>query len=74
MGGTTEKLELGQLREKLRKMTDRQLRGYGNEFRKFCKSERKQGREPEVAFVIRLEEATAEWRRRKTPRTGKYAR
>jgi hypothetical protein len=37
MGGAAEKLELGQLREKLRKMTDRQHRGYGNDLRKVLK-------------------------------------
>jgi|HubBroStandDraft_6_1064221.scaffolds.fasta_scaffold869386_2 hypothetical protein len=32
MGGTTEKLELEFLRERLRNMTDEELRTFGNNF------------------------------------------
>jgi hypothetical protein len=51
MGGTADVVNVAQLRERLRKMTDRQPREWGNE------------------FVIQLEEATWEWRRRKNPKT-----
>jgi hypothetical protein len=64
MGGTAEVVNVAQLRERLRKMTDRQLREWGNDLRKVCKSARKRAEEPALEFVIQLEEATAKWRRR----------
>ena len=69
MGGKADVVNVAQLRELLRKMTDRQLSEYGNVLRKLCKAARKRGKEPTVEFVIRLEVATAEWRRRKSPKT-----
>ena len=62
--------DVEQLRVKLSKMTDRELREFANEARKLCKFPRT-GYEPELEFVVRLEEATAEWRRRKNPKTTK---
>jgi hypothetical protein len=70
MGGAAEIIDVAELRERLRKMTDPRLRDYGNDLRRLCKSARKQGKEPEMEFVIRLEEATLEWRRRKNPKTA----
>src|ERR1700760_4117921 len=42
MGGISEVVNVAQLRELLRKMTDRQLREYGNLLQKLCKAARKQ--------------------------------
>ena len=69
MGGTANVVNVAQLRERLRKMTDRQLRECGTDLRKLCKSARRRAEEPELELVIQLEEATAEWRRRKSPKT-----
>jgi hypothetical protein len=68
MGGTAEIIGVARLRERLRKMTDRQLRECGNDIRKLCKSARKRGEEPELELIIPLEEASAEWLRRKNPK------
>ena len=69
MGGAADVVNVAQLRERLRKMTDRQLRECGTDLRKLCKSARRRAEEPELELVIQLEEATAEWRRRKSPKT-----
>jgi hypothetical protein len=52
-------IDLDQLRERLRKMTDEQLLQFGKAARFMCRD-----KSPRQAFVIQLEEARAEWPRR----------
>jgi hypothetical protein len=54
-----EPINLDQLRERLRKMTDEQLVQFGKAARSMCRD-----KSPHQVFVIRLEEARAEWLRR----------
>jgi len=49
--------ELEQLRERLRKMIDKQLVQFGKAARFMCRD-----KEPRQVFVIQLEEARGEWR------------
>lgn len=55
-----------ELRARLRKMTDRELRQFGEAARSKC-----QDKSPGKVFVMQLEEATAEWRRRHPPKKKK---
>ena len=54
-----EPVDLEQLRARLHKMTDEQLLRFGREARFMC-----QDKSPREVFVIQLNEARAEWRRR----------
>jgi len=60
-----EPINLDPLRERLRKMTEEQLVQFGKAARFMCRD-----KSPRQVFVIQLEEARAEWRRRHplTPR------
>jgi hypothetical protein len=51
-------IDLEQLRERLRKMSDSELRRFGRAALDVCEPHRE-------VFVIQLEEARAEWKRRK---------
>jgi len=53
-----------QLRERLRKMSDSELRRFGRAALDVCKPHR--GVPTREVFVIQLEEARAEWKSRKT--------
>ena len=53
-------IDLDQLRARLRKMTDEQLLRFGKAARFMCRD-----KSPREVFVIQLNEARAEWRRRK---------
>ena len=55
-----EPIDLAQLRERLRKMRDEELIRFGKASRFMCRDET-----PREVFVIQLNEARAEWRRRK---------
>lgn len=58
-------VDLAELRERLRKMTEQQLRQFG-EAAKFMCSKRANGNQlPRKPFLVQLEEARAEWRRRR---------
>jgi len=59
-----EGIDLEQLRTRLRKMSDTELIRFGKAARFMCRPGRK-GESPRECFVIQLEEARAEWRRRK---------
>ena len=52
---------LEQLRTELRKMTDVELRKFVNEASEACDA----GADADLKHIIQLQEATAEWRRRK---------
>ena len=59
-----EGFDIEKLRERLRKMTDAQLLEFGRAARQLCSPEANFGKPPREVFVIQLEEARAEWRRR----------
>jgi hypothetical protein len=61
---TNDGIDLEELRARLRKMTDAELLRFGKAARNLCSPEAKLGKSRE-AFVIQLEEARAEWKRRK---------
>ena len=52
------------LRERLQKMTDDQLVKFGKAAAYMCSPKVNRGRPPREEFVIQLQEARAEWRRR----------
>jgi hypothetical protein len=66
----TNSIDVAKLRDRLRSMTDRQLRNFGNEARDFCNAARRLALEPSLEHVIDLEEVTAEWRRRHPKKTA----
>ena len=57
-------VDVEELRERLRKMTDEQLRRFGRAAQYMCSPAANGGKPPREPFVIQLEEAKAEWRRR----------
>jgi len=56
-----------ELRARLRKMTDNELRRFGRAARNVCSPEANRGEPPREELVIQLEEARAEWKRRFEP-------
>jgi hypothetical protein len=52
------------LRTRLRKMSDQELLRYGRAAKSMCSPDAYFGQAPRQTFVIQLEEAKAEWRRR----------
>ena len=58
----TGKLE--QLRARLRKMNDNELLRFGQATKYMCSPESNLGHSPRESFVIQLEEARKEWKRR----------
>ncbi len=64
-GFTSESgLDLETLRARLRRMDDAALRRFGRAARFMCSPKANFGKPPRENFVVQLEEATAEWRRR----------
>jgi hypothetical protein len=59
-----EGFDIEKLRERLRKMTDEELREFGKAARYMVSPTANMGKPPLPAFVLQLEEARAEWRRR----------
>ena len=57
-------LDREELRQRLRRMTDDQLRRYGAAARYMCSPRANVGKPPRENFVIQLEEAVAEWQSR----------
>jgi hypothetical protein len=57
-------LDREEVRQRLRRMTDDQLRRYGAAARYMCSPQANVGQPPRQNFVIQLEEAIAEWQRR----------
>jgi hypothetical protein len=61
----TNDFDLEQLRAELRKMTDLELRKFMRMASEACSS----GSDVGISCVVQLQEGTAEWRRRKNPKT-----
>ena len=59
-------VDLVELRERLRKMSNEQLLRFGRAAQFMCSPGANGGKPPREPFVIQLEEAKAEWRRRNT--------
>ena len=57
-------LDVDALRTRLRKMSDEELREFGKAARYMVSPTANMGKPPLPAFVLQLEEARAEWRRR----------
>jgi hypothetical protein len=57
-------VDLKQLRERLRKMSDEQVHRFGQAAQYMCSPAANGGKPPRESFVTQLEEAKAEWRRR----------
>jgi hypothetical protein len=60
-----DKLDLDELRARLRKMNDAELVSFGQAARYMCSAKANMGKPPRNVFVVQQEEATAEWKRRK---------
>ena len=60
-----EEIDLDELRTRLRKMTDEDLLRFVKAARFMCRD-----KSPRQAFVVQLEEARAEWRRRRSENSG----
>ena len=57
-------LDVDELRTRLRKMSDEELRKFGEAAKYMVSPRANMGKPPLPAFVLQLEEARAEWRRR----------
>jgi hypothetical protein len=62
-------LDLDRLRARLRAMDDRMLKRWGQSAAYMCSPSANLGAEPRPEFVLQLEEARAEWRRRHPKKT-----
>ena len=62
--GFKDDLDINGLRERLRKMTNAELRGFGRQAAYMCSPKANMGEEPRQVFEIQLEEARNEWKRR----------
>jgi hypothetical protein len=58
-------LDVDALRTRLRKMSDKELREFGKAARYMISPTANMGEPPLPAFVLQLEEARAEWRKRR---------
>jgi len=59
-------MDLEEVRDRIRRMTDEQLLSYGKAAAYMCTPKANLGHPPLEAFLIQLHEARAEWRRRKS--------
>jgi hypothetical protein len=59
-----ESFDIEKLRERLRRMTDEELREFGKAAAYMVSPKANLGKPPREAFVIQLAEARAEWARR----------
>jgi hypothetical protein len=64
--------DIEQLRARLRKMTEEQLREFGNSARYMVSPFANHGKPPRKVFVMQLREAKEEWKRRH-PRSSPMA-
>ena len=71
--GLQSELDLDQLRARLRKMTDAELRHFGQSARYMCSPAANHGAPPRECFMIQLEEARREWRSRKGIRSARQS-
>ena len=65
-GDQTTPLDVGELRERLRKMSDPELRKFGQAAQHLVSPKANPGQPPPEVFVIQLDEARNEWKRRKS--------
>jgi hypothetical protein len=65
-GDQTTPLNVGELRERLRKMSDPELRKFGQAVQHLVSPKANPGQPPPEVFVIQLDEARNEWKRRKS--------
>ena len=65
-GDQTTPLNVGELRERLRKMSDPELRKFGQAAQHLVSPKANPGQPPPEVFVIQLDEARNEWKRRKS--------
>ena len=71
-GNQTTAFSVDELRERLRKMSDAELRTFGQAAQQMVFSKANPGQPPPEVFVIQLDEARKEWKRRKSqPETTK---
>jgi len=56
--------DLESLRARLRKMSDAELLQFGRDARYMCSPKANMGKPPLEAFVVQLQEARVEWKRR----------
>jgi hypothetical protein len=63
-------LDVEELRRRLKKMSDEELREFGKAARYMVSPRANMGKPPLPAFVLQLEEARAEWRRRQVEPTS----
>ena len=71
-GNQTTPLNVDELRERLRKMSDPELRKFGQAAQHMVSPKAHLGQPPPEVFVIQLDEARKEWKRRKSqPKTTK---
>jgi hypothetical protein len=57
-------IDVEDLRERLRRMNDVELKQFGQAARFMCSKQANMGKPPRQNFVIQLAEARAEWKRR----------
>jgi hypothetical protein len=62
---TSDEIDLAELRERLGKMNDAELLAFGKAARYMCSPAANLDKPPREPFLVQLEEARAEWRRRK---------
>jgi hypothetical protein len=60
----SDAVDVEELRKRLRKMSDQELVRFGKAARYMCSPAANFGKPPREPFVIQLNEARAEWRRR----------
>ncbi len=65
-------VDLESLRARLRKMDDEELRRYGRAAKSMCSPEANMRKPPRQTFIIQLEEARAEWDRRKAAASASF--
>jgi hypothetical protein len=63
--------DVEELRRRLRKMSDEELREFGKAARYMVSPTANMGKPPQPAFVLQLEEARAEWRNRHPEKSAK---
>jgi hypothetical protein len=61
---TSDGVDLEQLSARLRKMSDTELLRFGKAAAAMCSPQANLGKPPRKVFVIQLDEARAEWKRR----------
>jgi hypothetical protein len=71
--GSENEVDLESLRARLRKMNDVELQRFGRAARYMCSPQANMGQPPRKPFVIQLEEARAEWKRRNFSSSGPVA-